>query len=46
MSKLIVVNSKNNVSVNNNIYTYNFVNGGIDIDDDETLTINQTSIPN
>lgn len=46
MSKLIVVNSNNNVSVNNNVYTYNFVNGGVTIDQDETLAISQTSIPN
>jgi hypothetical protein len=46
MSRLISINSKNNISINNNTYKYKFATGSIVIDDNNTLAIEQVSVPN
>jgi hypothetical protein len=46
MSLNFSINSKNNKSKNNNIYKYDFINGGIKINENDTLTITEAIIPN
>ena len=45
MSLNFVLNNTNNISVYNNQYQYNFVNGGIDVPEKSTICINSLMIP-
>jgi len=45
MSLNFVLNNTNNISVYNNQYQYNFLNGGIDVPDKSTVCINSLVIP-
>lgn len=40
------INSNNNLDKNNNTYRYDFINGGINIAEDSSLSCNQIIVPN